>query len=57
VGVKPDQRRLKTPARAVVEKQDPGYSQADFLRDLEQVSQRRRDAAPPSAPRADRRPS
>jgi hypothetical protein len=50
-----DERRLKTPARHVVEKQDPGYSQAEFVRDLKRVSERRRELSRRPASRPSRR--
>lgn len=56
--VKRGEQRLKTPARAVAEKQDPSYRQADFLRDLERVSERRPEVAQhPASLQRGRRPS
>jgi hypothetical protein len=51
----PGRRGASPPSPAVAGKQDPRYTRADFLRDLERVSRRVSEPSSPRAPGGDRR--
>jgi hypothetical protein len=52
---RPEKHAPTPPERDVTEKQDPGYTRADFLRDLRRASSNRAKPTPEPARRSSRR--